>query len=459
MDRSVLMTTRVSLVLLALAGGCGFPTLPGLSGDASPGGDARSDAPIDAPAILSVAASPSSFLLHAKDARDTVITVTNGTGQTVGVPELAVTGLTLGTMMFPANTNLCTESLAPGQSCTAIGNLVATTAGEIQFQLTATSNPGGSAMATLPMTVMPACPTTCGPSGNSNCCASSVVPGNAAGAMLAGATFYRGHDAAADTAYKDMTKPATVSDFRLDTYEVSVGRFRAFVNAGRGTQQDPPAAGAGAHAKISGSGWDSSWNASLAADTNALKAAVKCSATYQTWTDTAGANEALPINCLTWFEAMAFCIWDGGYLPTEAEWQYAASGGSEQRSYPWSNPASSLAADCSYANYNIQQPTGTYCTNGTTGATNRVGSESPKGDGKWGQSDLGGNVFEWILDWSNSTYPTPCNDCANLNAASGRVLHGGSFYELQHDMRTGMRYGIVPTSRLFTVGLRCARTP
>jgi len=52
---------------------------------------------------------------------------------------------------------------------------------------------------------------TCGPSGNASCCSSSVVPGG---------TFSRSNDA---------TYPATVSDFVLDTYEITVGRFRKFV--------------------------------------------------------------------------------------------------------------------------------------------------------------------------------------------------------------------------------------
>src|SRR5207247_735829 len=84
------------------------------------------------------------------------------------------------------------------------------------------------------------------------------------------------------------------------------------VNAGSGTQQNPPAVGAGSHPTISGSGWDPSWNGNLAPDTATLVANLKCSTQYETWTDAADGNESLAINCIDWFQPMAFCAWDGG---------------------------------------------------------------------------------------------------------------------------------------------------
>jgi hypothetical protein len=77
-------------------------------------------------------------------------------------------------------------------------------------------------------------PPTCGPLAASSCCANSVVVGG---------SFYRSYDLAADGMYPMMTNPASVSDFRLDTYEVTVGRFRRFVDAGmeRARTRPPPA--------------------------------------------------------------------------------------------------------------------------------------------------------------------------------------------------------------------------
>ena len=75
--------------------------------------------------------------------------------------------------------------------------------------------------------------TDCGPSGTTSCCASTVVPGNATGATLAGTTFYRSYDGVTTSPinYTSKASPATVSDFRIDKYEITVGRFRKFVAA------------------------------------------------------------------------------------------------------------------------------------------------------------------------------------------------------------------------------------
>jgi formylglycine-generating enzyme required for sulfatase activity len=268
---------------------------------------------------------------------------------------------------------------------------------------------------------------------------------------VSGGTLYRGYDVATDGSYPDMSHPATVSDFRLDRYEVTVGRFRQFVTAGMGTQAMPPSAGTGAHPSIANSGWDASWNGSFAPDTAALEGALVCDSDAN-WTASPGANENRPINCVTWFEAMAFCVWDGGYLPTELEWHYAASGGSEQRAYPWSSPPGDLTLDCTHSNY---QPATGACV---PAGTNNVGLTSPAGDGAWGQADLSGNVDEWALDWYG-LYANPCNDCANLFTAAQRVYRGGDFLDAASYLRAAFRNFQTPAVRFGYLGMRCARLP
>jgi formylglycine-generating enzyme required for sulfatase activity len=261
-----------------------------------------------------------------------------------------------------------------------------------------------------------------------------------------GGTFYRSYDG---VTYTDKSYPATVSDFRLDRFEITVGRFRRFVAA---YSRDMISAGVGRNPNNpSDPGWDTAWNASLPADAAALQTDVQCSSAYQTWTATAGSNENMPIVCLDWYTALAFCIWDGGRLPTEAEWNYAAAGGSEQRVYPWSSPPGNATIDCSYANFNGG------CSAAV--APKSVGTESPKGDGKYGQADLAGNAWEWILDWYGIPYPNPCMDCADTTAATGRVLRGGDLAYGYLYQSSSYRFSNAPGFHGGDYGARCVRSP
>jgi formylglycine-generating enzyme required for sulfatase activity len=429
---------------LSCLASCDYPPLPrlGLPGH---GDDAGID-DVPPPGVVSLRASPSVFILHQNDTRETTLTLSNGTGDAIAVPsQFTVSGLVGGTLTFSGNT--CGPQLSAGASCSAIGNLVANTTVQTTFDVSL-----GATSARLSMTAMPACPASCGIFGQANCCASTIVPGNAASATLAGQVFHRDHDNAPDAMYPSTDATAAVSDFRLDTYEVTVGRFRAFLNAGMGTAGTAPGQGAGAHARIPGSGWDPTWSPSMKGTTAEIMVALKCdpSKPGDTWTDMPGAGDGAPINCLTWYEAMAFCTWDGGYLPTEAEWNYAASGGNAQRPYPWSESDSSTTIGCSFANYGIQN-----CHVSPIG----VGNDSPAGDGRWGHTDLAGNTAEWTLDWYSGSYPTECKDCANLTPGTDRAIRGGGFNEPAASLRVGSRVHETSLRRKTNLGVRCARTP
>jgi formylglycine-generating enzyme required for sulfatase activity len=242
-----------------------------------------------------------------------------------------------------------------------------------------------------------------------------------------------------------VIRPATVSTFRLDTYEVTVGRFRKFVEAYPASK---PVAGCGKNSKNAGdTGWNSAWDSALPATAEALSAAVSCSEDAS-WSETAGDAEALPMGCLSWHEAYAFCIWDGGRLPTEAEWNYTAAGGAEQRPYPWSTSANDETIDGSYA---------TYCS-ATPCISRAVGSRSPQGDGKWGHADLAGSVREWVQDYY-LTYSSECLDCAALTDGGMRARRGGSYSESPPFLLTEYRDAAGPAIRMPNVGVRCARVP
>ena len=271
-----------------------------------------------------------------------------------------------------------------------------------------------------------------------------------------------------------LADPATVSGFRLDKYDVTVGRFRQFVRAWNQGAGFRPPAGSGKHAHLDGgqgladsaspgsheAGWLAADDANLApSDTN-----LACDPSFATWTSVAGDRETLPINCVTWWEAYAFCIWDGGFLPSEAEWEYAAAGGSQQRKYPWG--ATEPGTSNQYAIHDCSYPTGTVnCVDVSNIAP--VGTAA-SGAGFSGQLDLAGNLWQWNLDWSapySSGSPDSldsiCTDCACLTGDANRVLRGGNFsvYGGISYLLPATRNEDSPSDRSYDVGIRCARTP
>jgi formylglycine-generating enzyme required for sulfatase activity len=216
----------------------------------------------------------------------------------------------------------------------------------------------------------------------------------------------------------DVLLPATVSAFELDVFEVTVGRFRAFIESGGATQAHAPTAGTGAHPKLPGSGWHDEWDLRLPQDIGQLTSSLNGG--KSTWTDAPGANEHLPINNVQWLQAFAFCAWDGGRLPTYAELSFAATGGDEQRMYPWGNtaPSGNPAIQAAF-NCNFKLPVRSCSTAGCFGCElpdiAPVGS-LPAGAGKFGQLDLAGNVAEFTLDLADppdeARPPPVCDDCA-----------------------------------------------
>jgi len=295
--------------------------------------------------------------------------------------------------------------------------------------------------------------TNCGANSES-CCASPEVTGG---------TYYRTYtnSGSGPTGEAD---PATISSFKLDTYDVTVGRFRQFVGAWNGGAGWLPAPGSGKHAYLNGGrglnatggGYEPGW---LAADDNNIAAtntnlSSGCDVpSFATWTDLASRDENLPINCITWYEAYAFCIWDGGFLPSEAEWEYAAAGGSQQREYPWGSTAPGTGNQ--YAIYGCYYPN---ASGSCTGVANIAPVGTAKlGAGLWGQLDLAGNLAQWGVDWW-APY-ADCADCADVATGVERVLRGDDFSFNASALYPPHRNSITPTLRSHFFGFRCARAP
>jgi formylglycine-generating enzyme required for sulfatase activity len=284
----------------------------------------------------------------------------------------------------------------------------------------------------------------CGPTNGDNCCDSPYVIGN---------MYSRSFDG---INYTDQSAVATVSDFRMDRYEVTVGRFRAFLAAYPGSR---PAAGAGQHPTLgAASGWQAAWDGNLPSSIGMYQGALKCGG-FATWTDSPGANEKKPMTCLSWYDAFAFCAWDGGRLPTEAEWNYVAAYGNGACPYPWST---CLPINTTYAVYDCTGDGSIGVSMGGTCTANdilAVGSRSPTGDARWSQSDISGNANEWTLD-TYASYIVPCNNCANLTMGMGtKVYRGGNFIGGPHDLLSGTRFQVAPTLRDPGIGVRCVRAP
>ncbi len=276
-----------------------------------------------------------------------------------------------------------------------------------------------------------------------SCCETISVPGG---------TLLYGRSVAGEDAYnvpnpEELPEhPVTIPGFYLDRYEVTVGRFRKFVEGWRGA---PIPAGAGAHPAVPGSGWQAEWNRQLPPDRDAFVGALHCAGGLESWHDEVGPDDARPIGCLNWYEAFAFCIWDGGRLPVESEWEYAAAGGSQNRLYPWG----AEEPDCTRA-----RPAGN-CT-AASDILAPVGTR-PAGAGLWGHEDFAGGAMEWVLDYYENYEVNLPGLHARLvlpyRAMSRRALRGLSFHGGGGDMRNTDRGNALPSSRYERFGVRCAR--
>lgn len=286
---------------------------------------------------------------------------------------------------------------------------------------------------------------TCGANGGDDCCKVARVPAGRAGTI-------------------------EVRAFDLGVYEVTSGRFAAFVAATGGNLRKAAEDG-------NWPGWKPSWTAKLPASRAEVDTALGPACTNRsnvreygalTWPspDIEQAVDGLitdqnaraadiradarperllqkPINCTSFHIAAAFCAWDGGRLPSPDEWAYAAMGGEELRKYPWGSDYSrdKLVTDFEKNTASFTWPEDFPFFGNGMNAYHIAPPGRKAGDrARWGHQDMGGNLVEWT-------------DSGNVDLTT--TVRGGSWEG--HPAENTSTFGNYPVDRTYgSLGLRCA---
>jgi len=162
-----------------------------------------------------------------------------------------------------------------------------------------------------------------------------------------------------------------------------------------------------------------------------------------------------PVVLVTWEEARDYCVWSGGRLPTEAEWEYAARG-PQNLSYPWGREF-----DLSMFNFCDRScPFDWRDSRIDDGfAYTSPVDAFPQGASWMGAYDMLGNVWEWVQDWHDESYyaESPVQNPAGPESGALRVARGGGWpYEVGVEYAANRARGF-PTDAYNGFGFRCAQ--
>jgi formylglycine-generating enzyme required for sulfatase activity/chromosome segregation ATPase/CRP-like cAMP-binding protein len=162
-------------------------------------------------------------------------------------------------------------------------------------------------------------------------------------------------------------------------------------------------------------------------------------------------QDAQPVINVSWDDARAYAEWLSGQtgqryrLPTEAEWEYAARAGREER-YWWGNEVGSGQANCHGCGSRWDSlrtaPVGSFAAN------------------PFGLHDMNGNVQEWVQDCYRDSYQGASGDgrAVEVTGCARRVVRGGGYASAPDSLRGAARNQLAPDSRLDHVGFRLVRS-
>lgn len=166
-----------------------------------------------------------------------------------------------------------------------------------------------------------------------------------------------------------------------------------------------------------------------------------------------------PVNEIGWAKSRTYCEAQGKSLPTEAQWEWAATGGDGRR-WPWGDTP---PADCTWADFTLGSLISPGGNSGCHGGGTSPVKAHPRGNKHWPTGDLydlAGNVWEWCLD-TYAPYPdTPATDPLITDPDSTvHVLRGGAWNRSNRGIQAAFRGAAIVTYEVGGTGFRCVRNP